>query len=230
MTIPTVHGWDATHENLPNAPKVGQAGGYVTGSANIEWTTVDRAAHPGFVQIDQSPAITAADVTADFYDLENGAVTFAEIAQLVKAGQAAFTAGTRPGQRWPGVYCSRSNVTETVNALVNGGVLSCPLGVAEFDDNLQKAIAEVSTAGGPFPIVWRQYSDQGGGGTFDLDVFSVSWLNNVSRKDPPVATPPPIHQSGTVTSDQTHGTAKVISRDGGHTWLYAADWPEVKTP
>lgn len=191
MAIATVDGWDATHENLGHAPSVGQSAGYITGSATVQWTPTDGKAHPGFVQIDQSPTISSIAPLADFYDLENGAVTLAEIAQLVKMGQAAFKAATRPGQRWPGVYCSRSQVTNVVNALVSGGVVGCPLGVAQFDNNHTLAVSEVANAAGPYPIVWRQYSDQGGGGTFDLDVFSVPWLANVSKK-----TAPPTAQSG----------------------------------
>lgn len=191
MAIATVDGWDATHENLSKAPKVGQAAGYITGSASVEWTAADQKAHPGFVQIDQSPTISSIAPLADFYDVENGAVTVAEIAQLVKMGQSAFKAATRPGQRSPGVYCSRSAVTDVVNALIAGGVTGCPLGVAQFDNNHTLAVSEVANASGPFPIVWRQYSDQGGGGAYDLDVFSVPWLSNVSKKPSP-----PTSQSG----------------------------------
>ena len=186
MAIATVDGWDATHENLSSAPKTGQPGGYITGTASVQWTAADQKAHPGFVQIDQSPTISSIAPLADFYDLETGAVTIAEIAELVKMGQASFKAATRPGQRWPGVYCSRSNVTPVVNALTAGGVTTCPLGVAQFDNNHTLAVSEVANASGPYPIVWRQYSDQGGGGAFDLDVFSVPWLSNVSVKTPPI--------------------------------------------
>jgi len=185
MSIPTVDGWDATHANLPQAPKTGQAAGYITGSPDIQWTRQDAENHPGFVQIDQSPIITSADVTADFYDLENGAVTLAEIAQLVEEGQAAFTKARRPGQRRPGVYCSRDNVTSVVNALLAGGVISCPLGVADYNFDHAQAQSEVANSSGPFPVVWRQYSDQGGGGAYDLDVFSVPWLQNISTVLPP---------------------------------------------
>lgn len=191
MAIATVDGWDATQSNLVHAPSVGQPGGYITGTPDIQWTTTSQKSHPGFVQIDQSPTLSSIAPLADFYDLENGAVTLAEIAQLVKMGQAAFHAATRPGQRWPGVYCSASQVTSVVNALVAGGVATCPLGVARFDNNHTLAVSDVANASGPYPIVWRQYSDQGGGGTFDLDVFSVPWLANVSKK-----TPPPTTQSG----------------------------------
>lgn len=188
MTIPTVDGWDATHNNLGAAPKVGQGAGYITGSTSVQWTAADKAAHPGFVQIDQTPVISTAAILADFYDVETGAITLAEIAHIVTMGQSAFKAVTRPGQRWPGVYCSRNSVTGVVNALLAGGVKTCPLGVAQFDNDHGKAVNEVANATGPFPIVWRQYADRG---SFDLDVFSVPWLTNVAKKDPT-----PITQNG----------------------------------
>src|SRR5690242_2475474 len=128
MTIQTVLGYDATHANIGHLPK-GQAAGYITGSAGIQWTDADWAAHPGAVRIDQSPVITAGDVRCDMVDLEAGAVTLAELAAVVRDAQQAYKAGLRPGQRWPGVYCNRSTVTPAVNALAAGGVLSCPMGV-----------------------------------------------------------------------------------------------------
>lgn len=186
--IETVDGWDATGGELHLAPTTGQAAGYITGFPPVPWSTEQMVAHPGFVQIDQSPDINSIDDLPDFYDLENGAVTVAEIAELVKDGQAGFNKAMRPGQRWPGVYCSRSQVSEVVNALISGGVTSCPLGIADYNYDHDQAQSEVANSGGPFPVVWRQYSDQGGGGAYDLDVFSVPWLSNVSK----VPVPPPI--------------------------------------
>jgi hypothetical protein len=187
MSIPTVDGWDSTGGNLSQAPKTGQAAGYITGIPPVPWSAIQMAEYPGFVQIDQSPDINTIDDLADFYDVENGAVTVDEIAELVLDGQAGFKAAIRPGQRWPGVYCSRSQVTEICNALLAGGVMSCSLGIADYNFDHGQAQNEVANTSGPFPVVWRQYSDQGGGGAYDLDVFSVPWLNNVS-----VAPIPPI--------------------------------------
>jgi hypothetical protein len=132
------------------------------------------------MRIDQSPVLTQADETADFFDLEVGAVTLAEIAQLVKAGQAAYRSARRPGQRNPGVYCSASGVTPLVNALIKGGVTSCPLGVADYSTPAATAQAAVAHANGPYPVVWYQYADTGGGGDWDLGFASVTWLNEVS--------------------------------------------------
>lgn len=181
MTIATVQGYDATHANIGHLPK-GQAAGYITGSASVQWTDKDWEAHPGAVRIDQSPVITAADVRCDVVDLEAGAVTLAELAAVVKDAQAAYRAGLRPGQRWPAVYCDRSNVSAVCNALAAGGVLSCPLAVADWNNNPTAATAEVANASGPYPIVWRQYANDG---TYDAGVFSADWLNTVSAARPP---------------------------------------------
>ena len=181
VTVATVPGFDATHANIAKLPR-GQAAGYITGSASVQWTDQDWAAHPGAVRIDQSPVITAADVRCDMIDLEQGAVTLEELAQVVKDAQAAYLAGLRPGQRWPGVYCSRSMVTPVVNKLQAAGVMSCPLGVADWNGNESTARAEVEQAAGPYPIVWRQYLNQG---SFDAGVFSELWLATVSAVRPP---------------------------------------------
>jgi hypothetical protein len=181
VTIATIQGFDATHENIGHLPK-GQAAGYMTGSPSVQWTDADWSAHPGAVRIDQSPVITAIDVRCDMVDYEAGAVTLAELAQVVKDAQAAYVAGLRPGQRWPGVYCSRSNVTRAVNALLAGGVKSCPLGVADWNKNETTARLEVEQASGPFPIVWRQYANEG---TYDAGVFSERWLSTVSAARTP---------------------------------------------
>jgi len=181
MTIQSVPGYDATHENIGHLPK-GQAAGYITGSPKVQWADADWAGHPGAVRIDQSPVITAADVRCDMVDLENGAVTLAELAEVVRDAQQAYKTGLRPGQRWPGVYCSRAMVTPAVNSLAAGGVLSCPLGVADWNNNVSMARAEIEQASGPYPIVWRQYANDG---TYDSGVFSVPWLVEVSAARPP---------------------------------------------
>lgn len=185
--IATIPGFDATHANISHLPP-GQAAGYITGTPGIAWTSADWAAHPGAVRIDQSPVNTALDELADILDYENGAATLADLAPWRKAAHANYLSGARPGQRDPGIYCSRNNVTPVVNALIAGGVTACPLAVADYDFNFGEAAAaaEVAAASGPFPVIWRQYSDRGAGGLYDLGVFSVPWLGAVSAARPPV--------------------------------------------
>jgi hypothetical protein len=184
MATQTVPGFDATSANIAHLP-AGQAAGYVTGSAGVAWTPTDWLDHPGAVRIDQSPADTVPDYAADVQDVEQGAVTLAEIAARVKVMLAAYHAGVRPGQRSPAVYASESNITNVVNALRAGGVTSCGLAVADYSVTEAQAQAAVAESSGPFPIVWYQWSDQGGGGTYDEGVFSVPWLSAVSVAKPP---------------------------------------------
>jgi hypothetical protein len=54
--------------------------------------------------------------------------------------------------------------------------------VADWNNNVQMARAEVEQASGPYPIVWRQYANDG---TYDAGVFSMPWLNAVSAARPP---------------------------------------------
>ena len=99
---------------------------------------------------------------------------------------AAYHAGVRPGQRSPAIYASESNITAVVNALIAGGVTSgIGLWVAHYGVSEADATAAVAAAAGPFPVVAFQYSNQGGGGAYDEDVFSVPWLEAVSVAKPP---------------------------------------------
>lgn len=182
MTIPTTDLFDATGQNVGHLPAGAHVAGYVTGSGVVPWTASQFAAHPGAVRIAQSPILSVDESpNPDVADFEAMAVTLADLAPLIKAEQAAFRSAARPGQRWPAVYCSRVNIHQVANALIAGGVTSCPLAVADFNFDKAEAISEVANASGPFPIVWRQYSDQGGGGTFDLGIVSIPWLATVSK-------------------------------------------------
>lgn len=217
MTVATVPGWDVTHRFINSAPRTGQASLYITGSADIVATGQDITNHPGAVLIDQSPVITAVDMRADVFDGENGAITPAEVAQIIKDAQHAYTANERPGQRWPMLYCSRSQVTTYVNALVAGGVMQCPLFIADWNNSVSQATAEVANGTGPYPVCGRQYSNMG---AYDLDVYSANWLYRVSG---PVKVPVVLEQRGTVHSYTTGGNAEVETDDGGMTWTFGAN-------
>lgn len=186
MAIATVYGWDATGSNLVNAPKTGQGATYVTGSGNVPASSAQLAVRPGILKYDQSPVEAAIDFTCDLFDFETGCLTVAILADVIKKAQANYKAGKTRGQRNPAVYASRSNVSLAVNTLVAGGVTSCPLVVADWNNNPAAAAAEVATASGPFPIVGRQYSDVG---AYDLDVWSAPWVN--TQAGPTPAPPPP---------------------------------------
>jgi hypothetical protein len=178
----TVPGWDCTHANLPHAPSSGQAAGYTTGSVGIAWTPADWAAHPHAVRIDQDAG--ASDGTADVLDVEPRAATAAECPGWVNRARNSYKAATRPGQRQPAIYVNRSNVTAVANALASAGLTGVGLWLADWSLTVTEAAAEVANASGPYPVVAVQYSDQGGRGAYDLDVFSSEWLNAVSGKTP----------------------------------------------
>lgn len=184
MTIAVTTGFDCTGSNIAHLPADAKVtAGYVTGSAGVPWTAEDWAAHPGAVRIDQSPASTVWDATADIQDVENGAVTLAEIAPRAKVMLAAYHAGVRPGQRSPAIYASKSSITAVVDALIAGGIKSgIGLAVADYSVTADQAQATVAEAAGPFPVVWYQYAGQG---SYDEGVFSVPWLNTVSVAKPP---------------------------------------------
>jgi hypothetical protein len=188
-----INGWDATGSNLhlvpPGAGKYG--GGYLTGSGGIAWSNAQKAQYPEAVMYDQSPEITAMDVTCDAFDLEKGAVTTAEIAQCISESREAFDNCVRIGQRWPAVYCSWDSKTEVVDALIAGKIDSCPLILADYSFTQGNAIDQIVNASGPFPVVGFQYSDKGGGGSYDLAVYSLDWLNKRSAMSTPTPTPTP---------------------------------------
>lgn len=210
MTTTAIIGWDATHAGLPYVPKNEQGGGYATGLGDVPWTAADWKAFPGAVRIDQSPSLAAVDYTCDMFDYEAGAVQLGELPGLVKGAQAAWHAGTRPGQRWPGVYCSESNVTGVVSELTAQGV-QCPLGVALYYPGAEYAREQVENSSGPYPIVWFQYSDLGGGGTYDLDYWSSAWLHNVSTIPPKPSDPP-------VVKDDNLMLHISVTAPAGHSW------------
>ena len=175
-TAPVVAGFDCTGSNEPSAPKGAQLAGYDTGSGGIPWTPAQYAAHPGTIHIDQDP--DARDPAADILDVEEGAATTADCPTWSRRAQADFDAGTRPGQRRPGIYTSAANVTAVVDALIRGGVTSgVGLWVANWNLSEAQAIRDVQAAAGPFPIIGVQY----GTGTWgDFDVWAHGWLTTIS--------------------------------------------------
>lgn len=191
--------YDATGMNVSRLPGHAYYAGYVTGSGGIPWTAAEWNGHPGAIRIDQTPAATQWDDTADVDDYERGAVSLSELAPRAKARIAAFNSGKRPGQREPAVYASQSNISAVVNALLAGGVKSgVHLWVANWSFSEANAAALVNAASGPFPIAGVQFQNAG---AYDISVFSSDWMDKVSGGTPPpvpVPTPPPVHNSATI--------------------------------
>jgi hypothetical protein len=203
-------GYDVTHTFIDSAPRNALLALYVTGSDGIPATQADLLAHPGCLRIDQTPLITAADITADYFDVENGAITIAEIPAIIKDAIGAYHRADRPGQRFPSIYMSASNVTPVVNSLIKAGITGGPgLIVANWNLNQGQAAIDVQKAAGPFPVNGMQFRNAG---PFDINVFSAAWVSAVSRKLVPVA-----KISGVVvTSDLV--AHSVTSTDGRRTW------------
>jgi hypothetical protein len=171
-----VIGHDAIHLNVSRLPH-GQTAGYTTGSSDIKWTSSDWAAHPQGVRICQD---SGTDHTADVLDVETGAATNTNATHWHSSAVAAFNAATRPGQRYPAIYTSASNVTPLVNALIAAGIKSgVGLWVANWNLSDAEAVAEVQNAAGPFPIIGVQFQS---GQYYDTSVFSSTWLEHVSVK------------------------------------------------
>jgi hypothetical protein len=219
MTVATQPGYDVTATFLSHVPNDGLIRAlYVTGSGGIPATPQELAANPGCLRIDQSPINTALDEEADYLDYENGAAGAAQLAPWAKAALANFKNATRPGQRSPAVYMSRNNVTAVVNALIAGGVTGgIGLVIADWNFDPVQAAREVSNSSGPWPIVGRQYSDKGGGGLYDLDIFSKPWVANVSHKVPPPP-PPVLRHAELVTGGPDAYTPKAVTSTDGVTW------------
>lgn len=174
---------DVTALFYSQVPKDRLLAGYDTGSGGIAWTPAMWKANPGAVHVDQD--VNGSDFTADILDCEAGAVPVGSMAipAWVRGAQAAWNTAKRPGQRRPALYCSASNVTSNVNALIRGGMNSgTGLWIAKWDGNTAADIAALAAAAGPFPVIGFQYADDG---DWDSDVFSSAWLADVSGKTPP---------------------------------------------
>lgn len=179
MSFGVTLAYDVTGADYAAVP-AGQRCGYDTGSGGVPWTAAMWAANPGAVHVDQSPVNTALNELSDVLDVERGAATFADIAPWVKAALANFEKNARPGQRRPAVYCSASDVTRVANELAAAGITGVGLWIAHFGVSQASAVAEVLAGGGPYPVIGFQFSDAGGGGAYDLDVFSATWLSTQS--------------------------------------------------
>jgi len=204
---------DATGANIDHLviPPGAIAAGYVTGTGPVPWTPAQLDSHPGAIRIDQWPLRTDAGRTADWIDVENGAVPINQVPSRVKAAQIAYKAGERPGQRWPAVYVEQSEVTPVVNALIAAGLTdNVPLILTEPMSE-QEAVTELQNAGGPFPIVGIQYQFNG---DHDVSLVSTAWLSNV--------TPPP-----EIPMPAANYTVQVERYQDGFGWVLATT---INTP
>lgn len=193
MTL--VWGWDATHSNLGGVPG-GQGAGYTTGTPDIKWTPDDWASHPGAVRIDQDAADS--DPSADVLDVETGAATPASAPEWTRRALIARDASSRPGQRWPAIYCSLSVVPAVAEAIATNPSGGLPvLWVAHWGITMDDAARLIGTQISGLTVVGVQFANRG---AYDSDVFDAAWLAAVS--DGPV-TPVEPPSSPTLTERLT---------------------------
>lgn len=173
-----VDAFDATAANFDMLPTHGYHVGYTTGTSDIQWTSGMWARYPRAVRICQDAGAT--DKTADVVDIERGAATIADAVAWYPEALANFRNGTRPGQRWPACYASMNNITPLANAFIAAKITSGPcLFIADWNNDLASAIAELTHAGGPFPEIGRQFESRE---FYDCDVLSLAWLQRESAK------------------------------------------------
>lgn len=198
MTVPFVTGFDVTGDNLHTAPAPDsgeQAALYVTGTGGVAATPEQLAMYPTCLRIAQWPTVSVDEAsTPDYFDLENGAITTADLTVLVPAAIAAFNKGTRPGQRWPAVYCGdNTSPTAVANTLNSAGLGSAGVGLVLVNWSLSQSEAAAllnypASSTNPYPVVGVQYADHGPNNEpYDRDVFSKGWVDKVSGVPHPVS-------------------------------------------
>lgn len=193
-----VPGFDVTGDNLHAAPAPDsglQAALYVTGTGGVAATPSQLAMYPTCLRIAQWPAVSVDEAsTPDYFDLENGAITTADLTALIPAAISAFNRVTRPGQRWPAVYCGdNTSPTAVANTLNAAGLGSQGVGLVLVDWSLteSEAAAKLSypaSSTNPYPVVGVQYANHGiDGQPYDLDVYAQGWVDKVSTLSKPVS-------------------------------------------
>ncbi len=140
---------DATHASASNIPATApKVAGYVTGTKDIAWTPTDwlRFPHSGRVRIDQGYTWPPDPHSYDVIDVENLAVTVAEV-------PAAVHNRIVNGIQWTTVYASDAPLAAVEAALIAAaaqyghgwywGHVDCWL--ADWDLSEQEAVAKLGT-------------------------------------------------------------------------------------
>jgi hypothetical protein len=206
---------DAIHLNVPNVPvSIPKVAGYVTGSADIEWTSSDWARFPnsGHVRIDQSPALASwASGGADVADMENGAGTQASVI-------AAALEREKKGW-WSFVYVAQGNFTALKDAVAAAKLTKMQYWIADWDMSEAEAAAALlgdvvavqfaSPTSNPSTVVpdgTKTLSEA----NLDISVTVPSWFQKI---------PPAPQKTGLVVTSG-YKTYPVTSYDS-QTWLVA---------
>lgn len=198
MSVPTTIGMDTIRTSAHNIPRNAPCViGYDTGSDTVPWSQTEWDMFPNSIKLHITQLNGVNDLDSDIIDIEDLAATIPEAVQWCKDRKARGKIAT--------CYCSGSNVTPLVNALIAGGINNgVYLGVAHPGMSLQDAQAILDSAGGPFPIAYVQYAwpDANLGGdllvpgsnltlaqaNIDLNLIRNDWLELI-RPSKPVVTP-----------------------------------------
>jgi hypothetical protein len=194
---------DAIHDNVGALAraKLQMVAGYVTGSPDILWTNADWALFPGLPHVTIDQGFTGSPVaSAIVRDVEPGAWT------------AAAAVSSRP---WtparPTIYCSTSALPTLEQAGWRGDVW-----VANY---------VTSAPGSPYPVpagmtcVAWQWTNMGGGGTYDLSVvFDPYW------PDRPPATSPEAENMNAAQYSDGRQIVALIGTDGN---VYVTEQPSL---
>ena len=225
---------DTTHGNVSKIPANQYfVGGYVSGTSDIKWTDADWARFPGArkFRIYQGFGVPPAISDYDEIDVEQGAVTPAEAAQLVRARVLG-------GIQWTGIYADDSYAAETATAIQalgdniwNGHVV---LRLADWSLDHAGAVAKVGTKIHGMSCIGVQFASPSSNphtmipGTnvtlteanMDLSVVDATWIPshgwgaNVTAP----TTPPPVSMTAMAVILPTGATRRLMSADGGVTW------------
>jgi hypothetical protein len=148
---------DAIHVNVAALKQAGtdMVAGYVTGTAEIQWTAADWALFAGTATVTIDQGANGSPVpTADVRDVETGAWT-------VEAAVSAPWDAARPT-----IYCSLATLPQLAG-------WAGDVWVADWTGTPPTSPPAVPAG---MTCVAVQYSDQGGGGAYDLSVvFDPAW-------------------------------------------------------
>jgi hypothetical protein len=190
---------DAIHDNVAalHAANTQMVAGYVTGSADIVWTTADWALFVGKPQVTIDQGFTGSPVaSADVLDVEPGAWTAA----------AAVAFKPKMTSPRPTAYCSLSNLPQLSSAGWTGDVW-----VADWTGTAPGSPPAVPAG---MTCVAVQWTNQGGGGAYDLSVvFDPYWPEEAPVAVTTAPAPPGQWKSIIAQGIGTDGSAWITSYD-----------------